>query len=332
MKILSAVFFVLLTLGFNIKKAPQTKEVDSFYATSYVVLNRDDGKILEGKDIHLVRSVASISKIMTCILALESGKIFDVVTAPPEATKQVGSSIYLKDGEQLSLLDLCYGLMLRSGNDAAYTIAIYVGGDMESFVAAMNRKAEAIGMKHSTFTNPSGLDIDETGNLSTAYDMAVLISYALTNELFSKIVGTLNYSCQYTINWVNKNKLLRSYEPLDGGKTGYTYKAKRTLVTGATKDGLRLAVCTLNCGSDFAFHRFLYEKYFNTYAYVEFLHQGKNYIDQYLVESKKRYGVLLVKSQYPDGIKLYRFSPEGELLSMFYVTAAGDYLKVEGYE
>lgn len=192
-------FLMILTFTlFTFFNWNNTKSVSSaYYARSYIVMNRDDKSVLEGKDIHNLRSVASISKVMTCIIALESEHIFDLVEADEETTKQVGSSIYLTIGEKLSVLDLCFGLMLRSGNDAAYALANYLGGSQESFVEKMNFKAKEIGMLNSRFNNPSGLDIDEEGNISTSYDMAVLLSYALDNELFAKIVKSENYSCQY---------------------------------------------------------------------------------------------------------------------------------------
>lgn len=162
-------FLMILTFTlFTFFNWNNTKPVSSaYYARSYIVMNRDDKSVLEGKDIHNPRSVASISKVMTCIIALESEHIFDLVEADEETTKQVGSSIYLTVGEKLSVLDLCFGLMLRSGNDAAYALANYLGGSQESFVEKMNFKAKEIGMLNSRFNNPSGLDIDEEGNIST---------------------------------------------------------------------------------------------------------------------------------------------------------------------
>lgn len=327
------IFFLSILALITVKN---TKTVDnlnkSYFAECYVVLNRDSHEVLEGKNIHKIRSVASISKVMTCIIALESNRIFDVIVAPIEATKQIGSSIYIQENEKLSLLDLCYGLMLRSGNDAAYTIATYIGGTIDEFVKQMNLKASEIGMKNTTFTNASGLDIDEAGNLSTAYDMALLMSYALENVWFSKISKTLSYSCRHTNIWLNKNKLLKMYEYTDGGKTGYTYKAKRTFVSGATKNGLKLAMCTLNCGNDFEFHKNIYEKYFSKIAYVEFLKPGINQIYDYKIESKKRIGIVINIEKLKGGIKLYKFSPRGELVYMEYITEDGEHIKVNMYE
>ena len=319
-------FFLSLMSLKNINSKPV--EEKSYYAECYVVMNRDNYEVLEGKNIHKIRSVASISKIMTCIIALESNKIFDVITAPKEATQQIGSSIYLVENEKLSLLDLCYGLMLRSGNDAAYTIATYLSNSMEEFVVKMNTKAKEIGMKNTTFNNASGLDIDELGNLSTAYDMAILMSYALENIWFKEISSTNSYSCQHSNVWFNKNKLLKMYEYTDGGKTGYTYKAKRTFVSGATKNGLKLAMCTLNCGNDFNFHKNMYEKYYSKLAYVEFLKPGLNQIYDYKINSNKRVGIAISLEKYKEGIKLYKFTKSGELISMEYITKDNEHIKV----
>lgn len=142
--------------------------------SSYIVMNRLTNEVLSGKNIDLQRSVASISKIMTAIIALESDRLFDIITIDEEATRQEGSSLYLKKEEQISLIDLVYGLMLRSGNDAAYSIATYLSGDVIKFKDRMNAKAQELKMFNSRFNNPSGLDIDDEGNISTAYDMAIL--------------------------------------------------------------------------------------------------------------------------------------------------------------
>lgn len=315
------IFLIILSVFFlnHGKEIPAS----TFLATSYIVLERHQNEVLEGSNIHEVRSVASISKILTAIIALESEKIFDVVTATEEAIKQEGSSIYLKAGDRLTLLDLIYGLLLRSGNDAAYLIADYLGPGLGGFVRKMNEKAHSIGMKNSTFNNPSGLDIDDAGNLSTAYDMALLFSYSMQNELFKRIVKTTSYSSKYG-TFLNKNRLLKSYPYCDGGKTGYTLKARRTLVTGASKDDTSLVVVTLNCGNDFNFHQTLYEKHFNKYAYVPFLNKGVNDIGPYRVYAKKEYGLILPKEEVSKKtIKLYRFDPKGNLEEMMVVLKDG---------
>ena len=151
--------------------------------------------------------------------------------------------------------------MLRSGNDAALTIASYVGGNVDEFVKKMNEKAQEIGMKNTVFNNPSGLD-QEKGNYSTAYDMAILTSYAMKNETYRKIVSTKSYKVKTNMNfysWINKNKLLHTHKYSTGGKTGFTEIARRTLVTTASKDGVNLVAVTLNDGNDFNDHKNMFE-------------------------------------------------------------------------
>ena len=177
-------------------------------------MDTDSNRILYAENIHEVRSVASISKIMTAALAVESGKLDEKVVVGDEILSAYGSAIYIKVGEELTLRDLVYGLMLRSGNDAALAIAKYVGGDVDTFVQMMNDKAKKIGMKNTTFNNPSGLD-EEAGNFSTAYDMAILTSYAMQLKIYREIVKTKQYKLQTNKNtyvWNNKNKLLKLYD------------------------------------------------------------------------------------------------------------------------
>lgn len=295
MKKIIIISIMLLLVPLNIK-AIETS------ATSAILVDTDSGRILYSKDIHNKRSVASISKIMTAIIALESGKKDDIVKIGDEITDAYGSGIYIKQNEHLKLEDLIYGLMLRSGNDAALAIAKYVGGSVDNFVVMMNEKAQELGMKNTTFNNPSGLD-EEKGNYSTAYDMSLLISYAIKNEDFKKIVGTKKYKLETDMNvysWTNKNKLLFSYKYTTGGKTGFTQIARRTLVTTASKENLNLAVVTLNDGNDFIDHKNLFEYGFNTYSKYQILTKGtieipdeKYYLDKEIyIENNFEYPLL----------------------------------------
>lgn len=247
-------------------------------ATSSILMDMDSNRILYENNIHAVRSVASISKIMTATLAVESGKLDKTVKVNDVVLKAYGSGIYIKPGEKLTLRDLVYGLMLRSGNDAALMIADYVGKDVTDFVNKMNQKAKEIGMKNTTFHNPSGLDEeDEVGNYSTAYDMAILTSYAMKNKEYRTIVGTKKYTLKTNKNhyiWYNKNKLLTNYKYTTGGKTGFTKKARRTLVSTASKDNLNLVVVTLNDGNDFQDHENLHEYGFSNYKEYRLLKKG----------------------------------------------------------
>lgn len=279
------IFFLLLILiPFNIR-ALETS------AQSVILMDQDSKRILYSKDIHNVRSVASISKIMTAVVALEKGNLNKKVTIGEEIIGAYGSGIYIKQGEKLTLKDLLYGLMLRSGNDAALAIAYHVSGSVDKFVIEMNSLAKKIGMKNTTFNNPSGLD-QEKGNYSTSYDMALLQSYAMKNDTYKKIVGTKKYTLKTNKNvyvWHNKNKLLRMYEYTTGGKTGFTEKARRTLVTSASYNNLNLVVVTLNDGNDFNDHKNLFEYGFNNYKRIKILKKGYLKIDGENYYKKKLY-------------------------------------------
>ena len=262
-------FLLLLVLPINVNAYSSS-------AASVVLMDMDSNTVIYEKNAHNIRSVASISKIMTTIVAIENKDIHDYVKIGDEITKSYGSGIYIKQGEELSLKDLLYGLMLRSGNDASLAIAKYVGGSVDKFVDLMNKKAVEIGMKNTTFTNPNGLD-EEGGNLSTAYDMAILTSYAMKNDIYKEIVSTKKYTLKTNMNyysWINKHKLLHSYKYATGGKTGFTEIAKRTLVTTASKDNINLVVVTLNDGNDFNDHVNLFEEAFENYTNYNILKKG----------------------------------------------------------
>jgi D-alanyl-D-alanine carboxypeptidase len=232
---------------------------------------------------------------MTAIVAIEKGDLNREVIITKDDIDTYGSSIYLKEGDRVSLLDLLYGLMLRSGNDASKAIARIVGGSLEKFVFFMNEKAKEIGMNNSIFNNPSGLDVDEEGNMSSSYDLALLMSYAIKNPVFLDISKKKEYKSEFGV-WANKNKLLRNYKKTIAGKTGFTYKAKRTLVSAAKDDETIFVVVTLDCGNDFNFHKFLYENNFNKYESRLILAKGENYFPGYkLICSKDIYVTLETK-------------------------------------
>ncbi|MBO5414358.1 MAG: D-alanyl-D-alanine carboxypeptidase [Bacilli bacterium] len=247
-------------------------------ATSSIVMDMDSKRILYSNNKNEKRLIASITKIMTAAIALEKGKLSDVYTAGEEILEMYGTSIYLEYKEKMSLNDLLYGLMLRSGNDAAVVIANNISKDEESFVKLMNNKAKKLGMTNTSFSNSHGLD-EVTQNYSTAYDMALLSSYAYTTfKDYREITGTYKYTAQ-TKNksylWYNRNKLLNSYEYCTGGKNGYTPSAGRTLVTTASKDKLNLTAVTLNDGGEYQTHKNLYEYAFNKYKRYKILDKNK---------------------------------------------------------
>ena len=248
---------------------------------SACMMDIDSGRVLFAKAENNPRLIASITKIMTAILAIESGRLEEEVTVGEEVLKMYGSNIYIELGEKMTLRDLVYGLMLRSGNDAAIVISVFVGGTEERFVEMMNEKAKTIGMKNTIFKNPHGLD-EETENKSSAYDMALLSSYASKNDTYMKIVGTKKYQVQSNLKsylWYNRNKLLTSYDKTTGGKTGYTPRAGRTLVTTAKDKKLNLTVVTLNDGNEYDTHEKLYEYAFTNYQNYQILNTKKFKID-----------------------------------------------------
>lgn len=234
-------------------------------ARNAVLMEQNTGRVLYEKAANDQHLIASITKIMTAIVAVESGMLDETVTASRRSVYTEGSSIYLEEGEKMKLKDLVYGLMLRSGNDAAVAIAEHVGGSVEGFVHLMNQKAQWLGMTNSHFDNPHGLD-SET-HYSTAYDMALLMRHAMNNKTFQEITSAKSYKAESRqFAWGNKNKLLtRYYEYSTGGKTGYTKQAGRTLVSTAEKDGMKLIVVTLDGPDDWKDHMGLFNWGFENY-------------------------------------------------------------------
>lgn len=284
--------------------------VRAYSAESMVAIDMDSGRILYEHNAYQEKLIASTTKIMTTIIAIENLDLDTEVTVDERVLKAYGSGIYIEIGEVMTLRDLLYGLMLRSGNDAAIVIANAVGGSMEGFVYLMNQKAYEIGMSHTKFYNSHGLEEnDGSGNTSTAYDMGLLMRYAMQNDEFQKITSTKNYvgkSDKKTYHWTNKNKLLNSYEYTIGGKTGFTEKARRTLVTAAEKEGRRIAIVTLNDGNDFQDHKNLYEVLFSQFESVSIFQKEefqipdlKEYLnDELYIE--KDVQVLLTKEEKQD--------------------------------
>jgi D-alanyl-D-alanine carboxypeptidase len=269
-KVLTIVVVLLIFIPLKIK---------AISASSWIVMDSDSKRVLGGSDIDEERLIASTTKIMTCIIALENGKLTDKITVNESVLKAYGSAIYIEIGEELTLEDLLYGLMLRSGNDAAIVIKDYFDNKGLDIVEMMNQKAKELNMNNTIFYNPHGLEEDDgSANTSTSYDMALLMSYAINNKKFKKIVSTKSYTTKTnykSYTWKNKNKLLFNYEFCNGGKTGYTKLAKRTLVTSASKDNKNLVVVTLNDGNDFDDHKTLYEEYFKKYETLKVIDKNK---------------------------------------------------------
>lgn len=232
-------------------------------AESMIVMDMRTKRILNNYNEHKKMLPASITKILTCITCIEHYNLDEIVVVGDEVLDVEGSSIYLKVGDVITIRDLLYGLMLCSGNDAAKLLAYHLDQNVDDFVYLMNETAEKIGMADSHFENPSGLD-SISRNTTTAYDMALLMSYAMQNETFQTITKTKNYKASLisnkTMYFRNKHRLIQENDSVIGGKTGYTKEAKRTLVTCFKKENFEIVVVTLNCGNDWAFHQSLAEK------------------------------------------------------------------------
>ena len=251
-----------------------------FYGKSYIVYDSLNQYVVEGRNIDYLQSVASISKIMTAIVVIENSRLDKKITVDETINKAYGSCVYIHIKDQITIQDLLYGLMLRSGNDCALMLAKSVGGSVDHFVEMMNNKAKDLGMKYSHFSNPSGLDEEDEGNLSTVKEMAILYQYCCQNPLFNQIVKTKEYKrLDGKGYWHNKNRLLKEYPYCVGGKTGYTKKAKRTLITRAVKNHIDLIIVTFNCGNDFEFHQKKYEDCFKDYEKMILFDKGVRNID-----------------------------------------------------
>lgn len=270
------VMFIIFILLTNV----QASSTINVSANNAVLIEQSTGRILYSKNAHEKQSIASITKMMTAIIAIEQGNLEDTVTVSERAVWAEGSSIYLEEGEKIPLLDLIYGLMLRSGNDAAIAISEHIAESVEGFSILMNEKARWLGMTNTYFENPHGLESDN--HYSTAYDMALLLQYAMENDIFSQISSTTSYlSENRTYKWHNKNKLLTQlYEYCTGGKTGFTKKAGRTLATTAHKNGMDLIAVTLNAPDDWQDHIRMFEWGYDHYNFNQLNPQG---IEKYLI-------------------------------------------------
>ena len=263
MKRFIAFFFALLFL-FAVPCYAQAPEISAERA---MLIETESGKILFEKNGSERGPMASTTKIMTALIAVESGDLSRTVTVSPEAVGVEGSSIYLKAEEQMTMEDLIYALMLQSANDAAAAIACEIAGSIEAFAQLMNRKAEELGLTDTHFTNPHGLDSDE--HYTSAEDLARLSAYALKNPKFAEIVSTVKWiipseNGEGSRVLINHNRLLRSYPDAIGVKTGFTKKSGRCLVSAAERNGIRLVAVTMNAPDDWNDHREMLDYGFDT--------------------------------------------------------------------
>ena len=265
---------VLTALAVMVLLCPPVGAV-GVHAASAVLMDAESGRVLYERDAHHPRLIASTTKLLTALVAAERAADLDeVVTIKGEWLGSEGSSIYLKAGEEITLRGLLYGLLLQSGNDAAMSIACQIAGSEADFVALMNQKAAELGMKNSSFANPSGLNDDD--HYSTAYDMALLARACLDNETVAEICATQAVTVG-TRTFVNHNKLLSRYEGCVGMKTGFTEKAGRTLVSAAIREGQTLICVTLNDGDDWNDHTKLLDYGFATFPRQALCQAGEVY-------------------------------------------------------
>lgn len=235
------VFFLLLAFSFPFSKSiilPASAETVSAGET---VIELSSGRVLHEHQGNVKLAPASTTKILTAAIIIEDCDVTEKVKIPKECVGIEGSSVYLQEGDEYTVEDLLYGLMLRSGNDCAETLAWHHSKSSSAFAEVMNEKAKQWGAKNSHFTNPHGLPDDE--HYTTAMDLALISGHAMQSDVFKKIVNTKYYARH---NWANKNKMLTQYSGANGVKTGYTTKAGRCLVSAAERDGMQLISVVLN--------------------------------------------------------------------------------------
>lgn len=268
--------------------------------SSYALVDVNTGRLLWGHNENNRRPMASTTKIMTALVAIENANLTDIVEVSKTASGIEGSSIWLSVGEKHTLEDLLYGLMLRSGNDAAAAIAEYVGGSIDGFAQMMNNKAKQIGALNSSFKNPHGLDAE--GHYTTAYDLALISAVALSNETFKKIASTKYKTIpweqsQYNRSLKNKNKLLWSYEGATGVKTGYTKKSGRCLVASAKRNQTSLVAVAMNCGPMFESSSSMLDYGFDNYSNIDIVYEGE-FVKKIPVENSKNLVNIITNSSF----------------------------------
>ena len=246
--------------------------VQAISARKAILLDGTTGRVLYEKDADSRSLIASTTKIMTALVVCEQCNVLDRVRIPKEAVGIEGSSIYLKEGEVLTVQELLYGMMLHSGNDAATALAIYCGGTVEGFAALMNDKARELNLVGTHFVNPHGLDAP--AHYSCAKDLAVLAAYALENPLFAMTVSVKSVKAGDRY-FTNHNKLLWRVEGANGVKTGYTKAAGRILVSGAKRQNRQLVCVTIDAPDDWNDHKALLERGFESYRLVQIIRKGQ---------------------------------------------------------
>ncbi len=288
------------------------------YAKSSIVMDVNTGRILYSNNPYQKLPMASTTKIMTVFLALENGRLEDIVKVSKKASYQTGSSVYLREGDKMTLEDMLYCVMLRSGNDAAVATAEHISGSVEDFAKLMNKKAKEIGAKNTNFTNPHGLPDDN--HYTTAYDLALITKEALKNNTFAKIVSSKNHTITKVISenkfLQNKNKMLWQYPGSDGVKTGYTAKAGKCLVSSASKDGWQILAVVLNAGDIWDSSTKLLDYGFKNYSNIKIVDKKSTVYEVDVLKGKeKTVKVVPIEELYAP---LFKINEGYELVEYFY--------------
>lgn len=275
-------FLLSLALIFSLTVFPARADgvFPSVSAKAAILIDADSGRVMFEKNAELRLPMASTTKIMTALVALELCDPDSEITVTQDSVGIEGSSIYLALGETLTLRELLYALLLASANDAATAIAIHVGGSVDGFAELMNKKAELLGLLNSHFKNPHGLDAE--GHFTSAHDLALITAHALKNPLFAEIVSTYKYNISGKDGTrrylVNHNKLLQMYDGCVGVKTGYTKADGRCLVSAAKRNGMTLIAVTLSAPDDWRDHASMLDYGFKYYARTELCSQRETVI------------------------------------------------------
>lgn len=264
-KLFLVILFILLLIPFNVNAVSIDSKslyaMDIYSKREFYSINSDEKRL-----------IASASKIMTAIVAIENSNPTDIVKVNNEILKMYGSNIYIEPNESILMLDLLYGLLLRSGNDSATAIAQHLGGE-SNFIRLMNEKAKLLGLKDTVYQNPTGLD-DDTKNYSTMKELSYIYAYSYKNDLFRKIIRTNHYVTKSTnkiYDWYNRCKFINMYDKQTGCKTGYTPDAGRVLVSSASDNDLNIVIASVNNKYDYDTHISLYNEIFDKYKNVKLL-------------------------------------------------------------
>ncbi len=255
------------------------------------VLESRSKRILYSKNENAKLPMASTTKVVTAITVLQNcNNLTEFIQVDDHAVGVEGTSIYLRQGEMLTIKDLLYGLMLRSGNDAATALAIHVAGSVTNFAKAMNALAKTVGANNSNFTNPHGLD--DADHYTTAYDLALITAYALKNPIFKEIVSTKSYVIDATNKsdkrfLTNKNRLLSSLEGCCGVKTGFTSRAGRCLVSACEREDFQAVCVILNCGPMFEESSNLLNSVYEEYSNQLIIDKNKEIYNEYIIDDKQ---------------------------------------------